>query len=208
MPERSFISEHSAEYLLVPKLCAILEPDFSSTLPIYYWATREGSRLSLESRFDALIQIVACFARRPKVSYAGQDCILVKFNEMLFEYATAASGNGIPVLAGVPLVSSLSQLTSNRESAWFEIVGEDHKLDDAWCRLAIPDGTIIDKSDPSHVIGPLTPDQLRKLVNEQAELMLWSDAAELIRRLRRMKRGWGPYSWMGNYHPFHLLLIT
>ncbi len=206
MSEIGFISEHSAEYLLVPKLCSILEPDFSGTVPIYYWASREGARLSLESRFGSTIQIVACFARRPKVSHVGQDHILVKFNEVLFEYAAASSDNGIPVFAGVPLASSLDQLTTDRESAWFKLVGGNHQLAYAQCRLGIPGGMIIDNSDADHVLGPLTPNQIRNLVIEQAKPMPWSDAAEILRELRIRKTGRGPYSWLGNYHPFHILL--
>ena len=41
----SFISEHTAEYVLIPQLTDILKQKFEVVIPIYPWMTREGNNL-------------------------------------------------------------------------------------------------------------------------------------------------------------------
>ena len=98
-------------------------------------------------------------------------------------------------------------ITTNSDSVLFKLEGIENPVTDAHCRLELPTGRVAYNSNPDHVLGPLTPVQLQDFVNEQSKSMLWTDTAQLLRELRQIKRSSGPYSWMGNYHPFHLLLI-
>ncbi len=217
LKETGFISEQTAGYDLIPELINILEEDYSQVMPMYFWSTREGSLISKEACKCLNFKIVACFPRRPKVNRIDQDHVITKINALLFAYDGKASTYGIPVLAGVPLVSSLSQLVSSRRSAWFRLHGQTEDRTDAWCRLTIPDGKIIDNSDPARVIGPLTSKEIRRYVRSQAIPMPWTEAIEYLKILRRLNNQlrtsffpvnnqWRTSFFPGTYQPFHLLL--
>ncbi len=69
----SFISEHTAEFILVPKLVNILSKTFSDIIPIYLWLTREGSNMAKSCTKDVKFQIISVFPRRPKVTEQCQN---------------------------------------------------------------------------------------------------------------------------------------
>ena len=62
----SFMSEHTVEYALVPKMIGILAPQFPRVIPIYFWATREGSRISRLCDVSGKVRVIAVFPRRPQ----------------------------------------------------------------------------------------------------------------------------------------------
>lgn len=96
MKETSFMSEHTAEYALVPDLAAKLSDRFASIAPVYFWGTREGGRVGRESVSGRASRVVAAFARRPKILHPGDESILVKINDVLFAAARAGAEVGIP----------------------------------------------------------------------------------------------------------------
>lgn len=67
MKATSFMSEHTAEYALVPDLVAHLGKHFSNIVPVYFWTTREGAHVGRESIGKHTVRVVAAFARRSKV---------------------------------------------------------------------------------------------------------------------------------------------
>ncbi len=117
----SFINEQTASYLLVPQFTAMLKRHFSKVIPIYYWATREGSSLGVAQLAGQNFTIVALYPRRPKLVNYQTDHVLVKINEQLFNFADLLAPAGIPVFAGSPMISSLNDLKNEVASAWFEI---------------------------------------------------------------------------------------
>lgn len=121
MKPKGFMSEHTAEYALVSNLIAHLADCFPRVIPMCFWSTREGARIAEESMGGHRVRVVAAFARRPKVLRSGQPSILVKINAQLFVGAAEGSEFGIPVLAGVPLVASLSDFTIGVPCSWFYI---------------------------------------------------------------------------------------
>lgn len=66
MIERSFMSEHSVELNMIPYLITILSRKYRRIIPFYFWATREGNKLSQSCDNNTKMRIVAIFARPSK----------------------------------------------------------------------------------------------------------------------------------------------
>ena len=69
---KSFISEHTAEYILIPKLKNILQRRFCIVTPIFPWATREGSNLSNQIHKSDRIRVVGLFPATSQVKFCKQ----------------------------------------------------------------------------------------------------------------------------------------
>ncbi len=108
MPLESFISEHSAEYILVPNIVRRLTPKFTQVAPVFLWLSREGNRTALEMMAGKRIRLLTAFPRRPKI--LSPNSIAMKVNHELVAYSERSADAGMVVLLGVPLVSSLSTL--------------------------------------------------------------------------------------------------
>ena len=119
MDPTSFMSEHTAEYVLVNDLVHRLSPAFPDLLPMFFWATREGNRTAIESMRNLNFRLLTCFARRPKVAQFVNEHILMKVNPELKQYYQACRPLGIPVVAGLPMIRSLSSLRLTSVCNWF-----------------------------------------------------------------------------------------
>jgi hypothetical protein len=206
-----FMSERSAEYILVPDLIRQLRSVFPHITPFFFWASREGQRKARDS-YSGPVRVLAAYARRPKVGYPGQSTIEVKFNALLFHHAWALHQAGIPLLAGVPCVSRLSDFQLDVPCAWFRI--EPHK--DGWGDTH----AILETDSPSHaqfyhpatpVQGPLTSDALIQLAQEGSQRWQWPEIMSYLSGRSRDLLGssFARSSWFGNYmfyRPFYLLL--
>lgn len=203
----SFISEHTAEYILVPKMVNILAQRFAKVIPLYFLSTREGGRISRECDQSLPIRVLNVFARRPKVYIPNHPRIEVKFNSTLFQKADLAAQVGIPTFAGLPLASSLMDLGLDTRCAWFSLSGILN--DDVYYNL-LPDGTVDDQSHKSPTIaGPLQEHEIVATVLERSRPMIWNEAIEHLRLIRRSSPYGKEYALIfgGGYHPFSLLLI-
>lgn len=197
----SFLSEHTAEYYLVPRTAEVFSSYATVVVPIYFWSTREGSRLGEEGIKYSQVRVIAIFARRPKVSASHADIIMAKLNRELFVYAREARALGIPTLAGMPLISSLDQLRINCPCVWFRL------LDDCENDIEIPmslEGEPLETTVLSHVDGPT---QLDTLADDAVSAAAVSEWTEVIANLRFLKRVMRHGIHFGGYNPFHLLLI-
>ncbi len=202
--EIGFISEHTAEFVIVPDVLRHLRTAYPRIVPIYYWSTREGSRVSLET--SANVRVVALFPRRPKVSTSDQDHVLVKFNASLFDYTTNAADAGILVLAGVPLASSLLELI-DCSTAWFHI-RPSGPARDAFCRLSLPDGEAIEDVSSNYLDRLRTSKEITRVVREETRRTSWSEAADNLRELRRKSFGERVFPWASGYRPVHLVILN
>lgn len=124
-----FLSEHSVEFVLVPRLISILSKTYSNIVPFYFWAAREGNSISQSCDTGEYLRLIAVYPRRPKVSHPHDSEILIKFNAVLFEKAREYEQFGIPVFAGVPRVSSIMDFRLNTPCTWFEILGAESPAD-------------------------------------------------------------------------------
>lgn len=197
----SFLSEHTAEYVLAPRAAEVLSSHATAAIPIYYWATREGSRVTQHSAADTTLRVLAVFARRPKVDGPHADVITAKLNEELFIYANEAHTLGIPTLAGIPLVASLSQLRPNCPCAWFRL----HRGHGTGIEIAVDlRGECLVPCDRPEVTGPTELEALAEATVSSATTVEWEDALERMRCLRRLgKKG----LFYRGYNPFHVLLL-
>ena len=202
----SFISEHSAEYVLVPRLAHIMEQQFSKAIPLYFLSNREGSIIARRCNPFQRVRILNMFARRPKVFTPNQPSIEVKFNESLFEIAELSQTMGIPTFAGVPVVSSVMDFGLDANCIWFGLSGTHT---DVHYEISL-DGEILSQPIQSSVFsGPLDENGLINAVLQNSRVMIWEEAVENLRTIRRgakpVKTFW--FGFGGGYHPFNFILI-
>lgn len=201
-----FISEHSAEYVLVPKACAALRSRYRVVVPFFFWATREGATLSRQIGPRSKVRIISIFARRPKLLNPDDPRILVRFNEEIFRRARESEPSGIPVYAGVPFAHSYEELGNDPICLWFRIAAKldpnstngtvDIEVDSSGdCRTTLPSN-----------LKQLQADDLSNDVMESTAELGWCDALDTLRSIRRAIHDSGPW-YFGGYSPFHVLLI-
>ncbi|MGA8150327.1 MAG: hypothetical protein WB952_05215 [Terriglobales bacterium] len=168
---RSFLSERTTEYCLVPQFTKILNEAFACVVPFFFWSTREGNSTSRQTVVDG-VRVCALFPRRPKLDDSGQ--ILMKVNEEVFDAVGELAQNGIPSFAGVPVVSSVVELAQNIECRWFFLtengqVQGDCEID---CNCA---------GSPDARLRPVAIDEIALLVEEQSRCTNWQSAINILR---------------------------
>lgn len=204
-PFGSFISEHTAEYALVPDLVRRLSPRFRDVIPMFFWSTREGNATATSSMSGITVRLLTAFPRRPKVSELGQDRIIMKVNQQLLGYARASADAGITVLAGIPLVSSILTLRVTSQCSWFDLREFVVTNEDCFIEMAL-DGTVTSNA-PSRV-------SLRQPLNDLEILdaasrclaFRWEDAVEILRQIRCTQLKFRGFPFFGGYKPFHVIL--
>ncbi len=200
----SFLSEHTAEFVLAPRAAEVFSSYAAAAIPIYYWASREGSRLAQASSPDALLQVVSIFARRPKVEISVPDRITAKLNAQLFHYSVAAEAVGIPTLAGFPLVASLREFRQTCRCMWFRLHGDS--ATDVEITMDM-EGQCIEARQIRELTGPTELKALADDAVQAAAILEWGDALEVLRELRWVGRDQGYMTFLGGYKPFHVLLL-
>lgn len=185
MPRRSrpiaFMCERTAEYVLVPALGRILQCAYKTTVPFWFSAAREGSAVA---DIPASFRLLAAFARRPKVLTPGDREVTVKFSQVLFEVARKAWSLGIPVLAGVPLVSALEGLADRPECSWFFIQDHSGSPNDVIHRIDLVERRLLTENHES-VEGPLSVERLLSHLGGTTKLYRWPEAMLALKELRR-----------------------
>jgi hypothetical protein len=206
VPLESFISEHSAEYVLVPDIVRRLTGKFARVMPIFLWLSREGNSTALRMMAGKRVRLLTAFPRRPKVLAGSEDRITMKVNRELPRYSAASADAGIAVVVGVPLVSSLSTLRVETECCWFELSGCATTGRDYFVEIG-RDGTVISNDAPAGALsGPLSDAQIEDAAN-RCEAMPWGLAVEKVRRVRSLQAESRGYPFFGGYKPFHLMLL-
>ena len=64
----SFICEHTAEYILVPRVCDALRTRFPYVTPFFYWASREGSAQGRSCGPPGAVRVISIFRETPQVA--------------------------------------------------------------------------------------------------------------------------------------------
>lgn len=117
----SYISEHSAEFFLVPALKKILEGKFSCVVPLYPWANRETSKISKFVHKNDEFLIIAMFCRRPKITTKIKNQICITMNYELEEIKKLGEMKGIPVIAGCPVAADFWELAKFKKHIFLSI---------------------------------------------------------------------------------------
>jgi hypothetical protein len=196
------MSEHSAEFVVVPALARILASTYKRVTPLYVWLSREGSGWAGD--LETPLRVVVLFARRPKVEWPGQSSIRMKINSELHRDASYWKSRGIPAFAGVPLVSSLATLDFRSRCAWFSIGSRDDGLETI---VSLSLGGAADHSVPVPGIrGPLTDRELIEMVCREATETTWGKTVFAIREHRRSIAQLQTPFFSPGYKPVFLLL--
>lgn len=117
----SFISEHTAEFILVPKLVSILREKYNTVVPIFPWLTREGGKLSNNIHGDDKFKVLILFPRRPKINISLSNQILIKINENLVSAANEFSEVNIPVISGCPVIRDFWNINDDPKCIWINL---------------------------------------------------------------------------------------
>jgi len=179
---------------------------YPRSIPIYFWAGREGSRIAEESMMSHRVRIVAAYARRPKVFNTDQLSILVKINAQLFAGAVKGKEYGIPVLAGVPLVTSLSDFSIGVPCSWFHLKPGSLKQNDFEFLIPISGQVHIQNFEPL-ISGPLARIQINDLIESETREMSWSKAIEGIRAIRASGHIFVSPFFIAGYRPFFMVVL-
>jgi hypothetical protein len=202
----SFFSERTAEYALVQLLQASLRQTFSSVTPMYYWKTREGNRTSAHVHGGCVVQVLAMFARRPKVM-EGQDLVRGKINGELLEFSRAARKVGIATIAGFPAVKSVFELHANPLVLWLPLdqrsAGYEFIVD-----LSVPHPQPMDNEDC--IVSALSSEEIVQHIQQCSQSLSWDSAMQRMGDLKRLRNGsMGFFSRFGfdsGYKPVYFLL--
>ena len=195
----SFISERTTEYVLVPKLTNILKRKFDAVIPIFPWATREGSNISKQIHKQDKFRVVGMFPRRPKLNYANSSNIIIKINRQILLGAQDSLKLGIPIVAGCPMVKNFWELGSSPYCAWVKLeqmYTDDFEIDTGNIQSFIPDWIF-----PSEEL-------LLNYLSEYSILMDYQKAIESFKQTIGILRETGYYRYfgIGGYKPVYFLL--
>lgn len=182
MRMKSFLSEHTIEFVIVPRLRSILARRLGSAMPVYFWKTREGNSLSNNIHKNEFVYVLAMFPRRPKLKSPNEKTLWAKINHELFEFAQASSSAGIPAIAGLPLARSLPELWKNREPMWIALASE--YPEDVVFEVDVVNRNVLSVLPEGQKLKIITEDDISILVEEKANVMTWSEADAVINMLR------------------------
>lgn len=196
---QSFVSEHTLEYHLVGSLLGLLGAQGISAVPLYFWSSREGSKLSMTIHAEWSGRLCAVFPRRPKFDRRRRHCVFAKFNAELFDYARQSRQVGVQTLAALPIIESLSDLLHAPEVAWFA-------LDEGTADVVVQLETAgeLDESAADGV-RRLDPSEIVARVLEGSWRVSWQEATRAMRELRKCVASSNFYL-SGGYKPVYFFL--
>jgi len=176
-----FMNARTAEYALVPDIVRRLSSHFRATVPMFYWKSIEGQTKARTSSSDC-VRITACYPRRPKVRTTGDSTVWMDVNAILSEQSQRFNAAGIPVFAGVPCVSRLSDFHPTVPCVWFSLDGH-YERNAVHVEIDISLGTVV-RSDSrrSNFLSPLHTSDIIEIVSK-APSVYWPDALDLIGRV-------------------------
>lgn len=202
---KSFISEHSAEYVLVPNLKNILQEKFGIVTPIFPWSTREGGTMARHLHEGERFQVIGLYPRRPKLVSPSGSIITVKLNRQILLGAERGRELGIPIIAGCPLVKDFWELGSSPDCLWIKLdQGSNDNI-----------GLEIEKLQPLHSTNQVSSyifqnrEDLLVYLMERTISMNLDDAMLSFRDIKRAS--WesefrGYFGLMSGYKPVYFLL--
>lgn len=196
----SFICEHTAEYILIPRLTDILKQKFKVVVPIYPWLTREGNNLSKSIHRQDKFKIVGFYPRRPKINLKNHK-ILIKINNEFLNGAKEASRINIPMIAGCPLARNLWELNEDTKCIWIKLTDNTRSFYNIECVDEIPtEYKVIQREE----ILNTNHDILNFVINGSKEL----DFENLIQAIQTIRAHSSTVYFMGfgSYKPVYFLL--
>jgi hypothetical protein len=199
----SFISEHSAEYVLVPRLKSILHKSFDIVTPIFPFLTREGGRIALDIHKNEKFYVIGLYPRRPKMLSGSDSDILVKINFQLLRAAESGKQLGVPMIAGCPLAKNFIQLSENSLCLWISL--DDVPLDDYY--LGIGKSNLLDTTLKGNRPRFIREEELLTHFSKTLKLLSFPDIISAFREINKSYLGYhNSFSMFGIYKPVYFLL--
>ena len=195
------MSEHSTEFILVHDLIKILQTEFSTITPLYYWASREGGINSKNCFIQKAIQVLAFYPRRPKIDYPGSGSVQVKINELLSHRKQYLESKGISVIAGVPLADQLDDIHFGTSCLWFDISPDEI---DRVFTIDLSSGSL-----SGDVPRTLDKEGILRIINRYSLPMPWSSVISILKEMgTRSENRYTPWNRMSGdlYKPVYLVL--
>ncbi|MFA6629810.1 MAG: hypothetical protein WCS55_08620 [Sulfuricurvum sp.] len=202
----SFYSEKTAEYALVPAFLEILN-SLGKVAPIYFWKTREGNQISQSLHASDQVQVVAFFARRPKIYNSNDEIIEGKINSSLYKFSEQAAQFNIPVFCGLPITTNIFEL-NRPECLWFHIDPKSEKKDNIF--YFDLENKLLDFPYSANKPVSLSKNEIIEIVGKTSIEMSWFDAIEIMNQLYRKSDDgnrltpWFFRNW--HYKPLYFLI--
>jgi hypothetical protein len=204
----SFMSEHTAEYVLVPNITRRVSNRFASVVPFYFWKRREGNSLSLSQGSGIRGRLAAIYARRPKIGDNHPDDIIMKINSDIFEMAIRARTFKIPVFVGIPLMKSILDMRIDSPCSLFRVRGDEKDNSDLHCYLSTIGNAIRFERETNAIQGPLNDSELNNQIESDSEVLSWDEWLEHIKALRTGSIEYRNLYFGGStYKPFYLFIF-
>lgn len=153
------------------------------------------------------VRVVSVFARRPKIEFPGQNDLAVKFNASLFRYACFAAKAGILTFAGVPVVTSIFDLTIDADCRFFELHGNVAE-EDVIVQVDRRGPVSISPQHANAVSAVMGPTDFVEKVMSKTKPRPWFQVIETLQELRRADPHHGHPFFGSSYHPFNILLLN
>lgn len=200
--------EQTASFALMTHLCSVISKVSDNITPLWFWRTREGSRLSELCDDSRKLRVIGFYPRRPKVSSVSDSQLLVKINAHVINAFKRAAACKILLLIGVPLVVSILDYRLSSPCAWYRPTNIGNYDKDYFFRLDLV-GAVVD-SDPADMPfkGPINDHVLLDLVTSGSELRTWTEIIECMRQITRSD----PFAassfsifGLGHYRPYFVV---
>jgi hypothetical protein len=115
-----FSNERTSEYMILNDLYNKVQSKCRVFYPFYYQKKRDDTQLSLLNDPGEL-QVVACFARRPKTDSVLSRRTIITFRHSMFEQVNYLKKYGIPVIAASPIGTGIENIGFGSKCKWFQI---------------------------------------------------------------------------------------
>lgn len=199
---QSFVSEHTVEYILIPRLVNILKQQFESVIPVFPWITREGNSLSKSIHGNDKFKIVSLFPRRPKYELGNEETIFIKINIELIESLNVGLDHNLPIIAGCPLIKSLWELDKNVKIVWINL---NRNATETYHLQVVTNININNQNIESKDVFE-SEDNLLKFINDNCKTIIFNQAIEIIRILNNRRNTYFSFPFRTGYRPVYFLL--
>lgn len=198
---KSYVCERSVEYVLIPELVRLLKSKYKNVVAIFPWATREGSKTSLDVNGGLTFQAIGIYARRPKLR-ASDDKITVKLNESIIFAARKAADLGLPLIAGSILAKNFFDLAATESFVYFNLNALPIDIDEFEAEFDC-------KSKVDSDICPIIDHkEILQIIDTSAKQLDIEEFMNIVKEIKAASNGldyYNPMIYMGGYKPVYVL---
>lgn len=197
----SFMCEHSAEYVVARCLGHILESAGIAAIPLYFWSSREGNRMSRHVHSSLRGRLIAVFPRRPKLHIEKPGSVYWKINEELHRFANAADHFGIVTIGALPIASSILDLLPPAGVIWLKLGG---KVEECVVNLHVSSTKIDSTSGKPKTLGA---EEIVSVLQSNSKILNWEEMLFGMSQLR-LELTESHHAFMGgsSYKPVYFLM--